>query len=48
VWESGKLRVRGSGSVKKVKGCLDWDMLKWVSEESLLKFLSNVMVIRIL
>ena len=50
VWESGKLRVWGSGSVKICEenwGCLDWGMLEGMCEESLLKYVSDVMVVRI-
>jgi len=29
-------------------GCLDWGMLEWMCEESLLKIVSDVIVVRIL
>ena len=40
----------GGGSVKICEeswGCLDLGMLEWMSEESLLKYVSDVMVVRI-
>ena len=42
-------KVEGVGEWKCEEswGCLDWGMLEWICEESLLKYVSDVMVVRI-
>jgi len=42
-------RVEGVGEWKCEEswGCLDWEMLQWMCEESLLKSVNDVIVVRV-
>ena len=46
----GEWKVEGEWEWKCEESwsCLDWDMLEWMCEENLLKFVSDVIVVRIL
>ena len=46
----GEWKVEGEWEWKCEEswGCLDWGMLEWMCEESLLKIVSDMIVVRIL
>jgi len=37
----------GKWKCEEIWGCLDYGMLEWICEESLLKYMNDVMVVRI-